>query len=167
MSEHANTSTLREVRGTFANSDQMQKAVDRLGMSGFDRAEISMPTDMPGGTLADNSEPVSTEEDARQMRTLGVSTAASVAALAAAGVTVATGGAALPAVAAAVAAGGAVGGADFAMHTASDRSEQQKRDDRAAEGSLLLAVRTPTETKRQQAEQILREAGARSIETVG
>jgi hypothetical protein len=134
----------------------MQDAANRLTLSGFDRAEISMPSTDPGATLEDRSEPVSTDEDARQMRTLGVSTAASVAALAAAGVTVATGGAALPAIAAAVAAGGAVGGADFALHQSSDTSEQQKRDERAAQGKLLLTVRTATDGKHQRAEQVLR-----------
>lgn len=167
MSEHANTSTLREVRGTFANSDQMQDAVGRLGMSGFDRADISMPSALPGANLADRSEPASTSEDAQQLRTLESSTAAAVAALAAAGATVATGGAAAPAIAAAVLAGGAAGGATYAARESSNTSEQQKRDERAAHGNLILAVRTPTEAKREQAEQILRAAGATAVETIG
>jgi hypothetical protein len=166
MSEPSEIPVLREVRAKFASSDQMQEAVGQLNMSGFDRAEISLPATGEGAPLSEQSEPASTDEDAQQMRTLGVSTAASVAALAAAGITVATGGAALPAVAAAVAAGGAVGGADFAVHHASDKAEQQDRNARAAQGELLLVVRTSTDAKRSQAESILRSAGATSVETV-
>lgn len=167
MSEHADASTLHEVRGTFARSDQMQDAVGRLNLSGFDRAEISMPATLPGATLGDRSEPVSTNEDAHNLRILGSSTAASVAALAAAGVTIATGGAAIPALAAAALAGGAAGGGVLAAHGSADNAEQDKRDARAADGSLILAVRTSTQAKRQQAEQILHEAGATSVETIG
>jgi hypothetical protein len=102
MSDHAGgTSELREVRATFANPDQMQNAVSKLSMSGFDRAEMSLPTENvasgQGGSLGEASKPASTEEDARQARILGSSTAGSAAALAAAGITIATGGAAAPA----------------------------------------------------------------------
>lgn len=160
---------LREVRAAFASPDQMQDAVSRLSVSGFDRADLSLPS--PG--LTDGTEtpeagtkPASTESDARQARTLGASTAGAAAALAAAGVTVATGGAAAPAVAAAVVAGGAAGGSVFAVHGAADLMEQKDRDDRAASGDLVLAVRTPTEAKRTEAEAILRAAGATSIKAV-
>ena len=167
MSGHANTSTLREVRGKFANSDQMQSAVDRLGVSGFDRAEISMPSTMPGAKLADQSESASTREDAQQLRTLESSTAAAVSALAAAGATVATGGAAAVAGVAAAVAGGAVGAVTHLGRDSANTEEQQERDKRSAEGSLILAVRTPTDAKREQAEQILRAAGATEIEVIG
>ncbi|HEX2940796.1 MAG TPA: hypothetical protein VHO91_07090, partial [Rhodopila sp.] len=102
MSGHADVSTLREVRATFANSEQLNDAVGRLGVSGFDRADISLPSTMADAALDERSQAASTDVDAQQMRTLGASTAATVAALAAAGVTVATGGAAAPVVAAAV-----------------------------------------------------------------
>ena len=96
---------LREVRATFASADEMQKAVSELSISGFDRADISLPSPAlvaGADTPESGTKPASTGEDAQQMRTLGASTAASVAALAAAGVTIATGGAAAPAIAAAV-----------------------------------------------------------------
>lgn len=161
--------TLREVRATFATSDQMQDAVTKLSMSGFDRADLSLPS--PGliaGTETPESgtKAVSTDEDARQGRTLGASTAASAAALAAAGITVATGGAAALAVAAAVAVGGAAGGAVFAGTHVADVVEQKDRDTRASTGHLVLAVRTPTEAKRSEAEALLRAAGATDIEFV-
>ncbi len=163
-------SALKEVRATFASADQMQDAVSKLSLSGFDRADLSLPS--PGlvegtETTEAGSKPVSTDSDAQQARTLGASTAATVAALAAAGVTVATGGAALPAVAAAVAAGGAAGGSVFAISGAADKSEQTTRDARAESGDLVLAVRTATEAKRQDAESILRAAGATTVEVIG
>jgi hypothetical protein len=80
---------------------------------------------------------------------------------------VATGGALAPVAAAAVLAGGAVGGATYAARQSANTSEQEKRDERAAHGALMLAVRTPTEAKREQAEQILRAAGATAVETIG
>jgi hypothetical protein len=170
MSDQAGgIATLQEVRATFASASQMQDAVSRLSLSGFDRADLSLPS--PGllqGTETPESgtKPASTEADARQARTLGASTAAAAAALAAAGVTVATGGAAAPAVAAAVVAGGAAGGSVFAVHGAADRGEQNDRDTRAATGDLVLAVRATTEAKRSEAEAILNAAGATDIETI-
>jgi hypothetical protein len=159
----------REIRATFARSDQMQDAVTRLSLSGFDRADLSLPS--PGlieGTETPDSgtRPASTEPDARQARTLGASTAAAAAALAAAGITVATGGAAAPAVAAAVLAGGAAGGSVFAVHGTADKIEQAERDERAASGDLVLAVRAATEAKAAEADAILRSAGATEIESV-
>jgi hypothetical protein len=163
------TAALREVRGTFASADQMQHAVSELSLSGFDRADISLPSpELLEGTETPESgtKPASTEADARQARTLGASTAAAAAALAAAGVTIATGGAAAPAVAAAVVAGGAAGGSVFAVHEAADHMEQDDRDVRAASGDLVLAVRATTDAKRIEAEAIMRAAGATAIKAV-
>ncbi len=162
--------TLRQVQGTFANSEQMQSAVSKLSFSGFDRADVSLPSRelLEGGETPEaGSKPASTEADARQARTLGASTAAAGAALAAAGITVATGGAAAPAIAAAALAGGAAGGSVFAIHGTADQIEQTDRDEKAAHGDLVLAVRVTTEAKQSAAEAILREAGATDIETVG
>jgi hypothetical protein len=159
-------SELRQVRATFADADHMQSAVSKLSISGFDRAEISLPSP-PGESNALTAEPrpATTAQDARQFRTLGASTAGAAAALAAAGVTIATGGAAAPAVAAAVFAGGAAGGATFAVHGAANKAEQQDRDARAEAGALLLTVRAKSAAKQSEAEAILRAAGATSIET--
>jgi hypothetical protein len=126
-----------ELLATFTNSEQMQEAVSVLSMSGFNRADLSLPS--PGlldgtETPEEGTRPASTEADARQARTLGASTAASAAAIAAAGITVATGGAAIPVIAAAVLAGGAAGGAVFAGHGIADHMEQDDRDDRALHG---------------------------------
>jgi hypothetical protein len=160
---------LWQVRATFVRADQMQDAVSKLSISGFDRADLSLPSpDLIDGTATPEagSKPASTKADARQARTLGASTAAAAAAMAAVGITVATGGAAAPALAAAVVAGGAAGGSVFAVHGAADHAEQVDRDDRAASGNLVLAVRAVTEMKRAEAETIMRAAGATDIETI-
>nr|WP_294518860.1 hypothetical protein [uncultured Rhodopila sp.] len=157
---------LGQVRATFADADRMQDAVGKLSVSGFDRADISLPSATGASNpLAAGSRPAATEEDARQSRTLGASLAGTAAALAAAGVTIASGGAAVPAVAAAVAAGGAAGGATFAVHGAANKAEQQDRDARAQAGDLVLIVQAKTPEKQSAAEVILRAAGATDIET--
>ncbi len=158
MNETTSSGGFREVRGTFTHPDAMQDAVGRLSVSGFDRADLTLPTDT-------DQPAVDTEQDAQQMRTLAASTAASVTALAAAGVTVATGGAAAPAAAAAVAAGGVAGGATYAAEASANDAEQESRTERAREGNLVLAVRTPTAQKQAQAADILRAAGAEHVET--
>nr|WP_294508050.1 hypothetical protein [uncultured Rhodopila sp.] len=156
----------RQIRARFADADLMQDAVGKLSVSGFDRADISLPSATGASNpLAAESRPASTEEDARQSRTLGASLAGTAAALAAAGVTIASGGAAAPAVAAAVAAGGAAGGSTFAVHAAANKAEQQDRDARAADGDLILTVRAKTPEKQSAAEAILRAAGATTVET--
>jgi hypothetical protein len=160
---------LHEVRGWFANSEQMQAAIQRLSASGFDRADLAVPETGPparrstpeSGALA-----ADTEGDAQQARTLHTSTAAAIAALAGAGITVATGGAAAPAVAVALAAGAAVGGATFAVSSAANGQEQAELDTRASLGRLVLSVRAPTATKRSKAETILRDAGATDVQVL-
>lgn len=154
--ETTSAGAFREVRGAFPNSDAMQDAVGRLSVSGFDRADMTLPTETEL-SAAD------TDVDAQQLRTLHASTAGTAAALAAAGVTVATGGAAGPAVAAALAAGGVIGGGAYAAEKSSNNSEQESRDERALDGDLILAVRTPTAAKQAQAADILRAAGANQV----
>ena len=162
------TATQRQVRATFASSDQMQDAIGKLTLSGFDRADLSLPS--PGliqgsETPEAGTKSASTDTDAQQVRTLGASTAATVAAIAAAGIAVATGGAAIPAMAAAVAAGGAAGGSVFAIHGSTDKTEQKDRDDLATSGDLVLAVRVLTDAKQAEVEAIVRAAGATAVET--
>ncbi len=155
------------VRATFADAGQMQDAVGKLSVSGFDRADLSLitPETVRGETTSEaGAKPAYTEEDSRQARTLGASMAATVAALAAVGVTVASGGAAAPAIAAAVAAGGAAGGSAFALGRSAGKSEQHDRDDRAASGYLVLAVHAITAAKKSEAAAILKAAGATNVE---
>jgi hypothetical protein len=148
----------------------MQAAVAELELSGFDRADLSLPEATPSvaqDTPEASAKPVDTEEDARQARTLHTSGAASLAGMAAAGVVIATGGAAAPAVVAAVAGAGLAGGLAYGLSSAANRDEQSDREQRAAAGALILAVRTPSAAKITEAEAILRKCGGTSIETTG
>ena len=165
----AEVSRLREIRARFDDPERMQDAVNRLSLSGFDRADLSLPSH--GHSLDETppetaSKPASTEADARQARTLGSSTAAAAAALAAAGVTIATGGAAAPAVAAALVAGGAAGGVTLAATGAAASAEQQEREDLAESDSSVLSVRISNAAKQHEAMTVLRAAGATSVETL-
>jgi len=158
--------TLHEVRATFADPDLLEDAVGRLEMSGFDRADLSLPEMLPPAeheTPESGAKPVADDRDARQLRTLHTSGAAAAAGMAAAGVVIATGGAAAPAVAAAVLGGGLAGGAAFALSSASNASEQEDREVKAATGTLVLSVRAPTEERRAEAESILRASGATDL----
>src|SRR6185437_12427280 len=158
--------SLHEVRARFANAGAMDKAVAALEMSGFDRADLSLPAPMP--SVAENTpeagaRPVDTEEDARQARTLHTSAAASLAGMAAAGVVIATGGAAAPAVVAAAAGAGLAGSAAYGLSSAANRGEQVDRVQRAASNELILSVRAANAAKREQATAILREAGGSEV----
>lgn len=143
----------------------MQDVIERLMVSGFDRAELSLPNSpSPSGSPAPDSgaRPADTEEDARQARTPHTSGAAAAASLAAAGIAIGTGGAAPPA----VAAGAAAGGATYAASTAANDAEQQHRDIDAAQGMLILSVRAPAPAKLSQADAIMHGASATRIESV-
>jgi hypothetical protein len=158
--------SLHEVRARFHDADAMDRAVANLEMSGFDRADLSLPEAMPPraeDTPEAGAKSVDTEEDARQARTLHTSAAASLAGMAAAGVVIATGGAAAPAVAAAAAGAGLAGSVAYGLSSAANRDEQVDRNQRAATGDLILSVRAANAAKREQAQAILREAGGTEL----
>lgn len=160
---------LHEVDALFDDSDRMDEAVNRLLVAGFNRADLSVPEPNPPverSTPESSAEPAYTEDDAVAARTLHTSGVASATGMLAAGLVVATGGAALAAFAAALGAAALAGGATFAVTKVGDAQEQNTRDVRAAEGRLLLAVRTPDAAQRVQAETILRDCGAIDIRTI-
>jgi len=156
--------TLHEVRATFSNPEAMQDAVTRLEMSGFDRADLSLPDTAAHSDTDMAARPVDTEEDARQARTLHTSGAAAAVGMAAAGIVIATGGAAAPAVAAAVLGGGLAGGAAYGISSVANQGEQVDRERQAATGTLVLSVRAPNAERRAEALSILRAAGGTEME---
>lgn len=175
MPEHTGTagppiSALHEVRGRFDSSDHMQEAAGKLELSGFNRADLSLPephAPTARSTPESGAEPVDTDLDAQQARTMHASTAASIAAVAAAGLTIGTGGAAAPAIAAALAAGSAFGAGTFFISRSASSSEQQQRDERAEAGELILSVHTASPEKRAEAERILHDCGALDVQIMG
>ena len=158
-----------EVQGIFPSDAALQDAVGRLTRAGFDRAALSLPVASPARGDATPNEGAAnpdTEDDARQLRTLGSSTAAVVGAAIGAGLTVATGGAALPALAAAAGLGLASGGGVFAAATAASEGQSEERNEAAASGQLVLAVNLRDVNEASKAEAAMREAGASRVETV-
>lgn len=147
-----------QVCGEFSGGAKLDEAMSRLEGSAFQRADLS--TQRPGEPHQDN---VMREDDVRNLRTLGTSTAAAMA-MAAAGIVVATGGAALPAVAAAVAAGGAAGVAGTVIGQVATPGGQDSAH-QAADGSggVVLMVHAASPEKQAKAEEILRDCGATRI----
>jgi len=71
--------TLHELRATFRDPDAMERVVERLEVSGFDRADLSLPevaAPVEHATPESGAKPADTEADARQARTLHTSGAA-------------------------------------------------------------------------------------------
>jgi hypothetical protein len=160
---------LHEVRARFRDPDAMERAIGQLGISGFDRADLSLPEVPPRlarATPEYGARAPSDEADARQARTLHTSGAAAAAGMAAAGVVIATGGAAAPAVAAALVGGGLAGGAAYALSSAANSGEQEDRERKAASGTLILSVHAVSEEKRREAAAILQAAGGTDVEAV-
>ena len=148
------TAGVEEVQGIFPSDAALQDALGRLRMVGFDHADLSLPATSPAVSDATPNQGAAdplTEDDSRQMRTMGTSMAGTIGAFAAAGATVATGGAA----AVVIVAG-----------TAAKDGQEETRNEAAGRGELVLAVHAPTPEKRADAERIMREAGATSVESV-
>lgn len=152
-----------EVQGIFASDAELQAAVDKLTLAGFDRAELSLPATNPrpeDATPNEGAAAVGTETDERQMRTLLSSGAGVAAAMAAAAATIATGGAAGVAIAAAAGGALAAGGATSAAVSAVGGAQKDAREQAAAAGELVLAVRAATPEAAAKAEAALHAAGA-------
>jgi hypothetical protein len=154
------------VVGRFASSDQMQDAIGRLTLLGFDRADLAISEDAvaEGTPTAAEAKTAYTDEDAQQARTLHVSGAATVAALAGAAITIGTGGVAAAAVGVALAAGAAAGGGAFAATTIANEEEQRDRDGKASAGALILTVQIKNAELQAKAKAALRDAGATDIQ---
>ena len=163
------TSDVTEVQATFATDAALQEALALLTQARFDRADLSLPQAAPqaGEATPDQGAALPTSDtDVRQARTLGTSMAGTIGAFAAAGATIATGGAAGVVIAAAAAVGvGAAAGA-HAIGDAAEGAQTETRDDAAAKGELLLSARVTTPERKALAEQLMRQAGGRTVEVV-
>jgi hypothetical protein len=162
--------TIEEVRGRFPSQATLDEAVARLRQEGFDHADLSLPEPVPAAgeaTPERGAAPVTTETDARQMRTLHGGMAGAAGAMAAAGAVVLTGGALAPAAAAAVAAGlGAGAAAEVAENSLGAAADRKDQDRAAAEGRLILAARVTSPELRSKAERAMRAAGASEVAAV-
>ncbi|MCO6417592.1 hypothetical protein JYK14_15690 [Siccirubricoccus sp. KC 17139] len=158
------TPATQQVCGEFHDSKQLDEALSRLEGSAFQRADLSVR--VPGRedrrTESERETPVR-EDDARNLRTLGTSTAAAAVGMAAAGLVVGTGGAALPAVAAAAAAGGAtLAAGEAAGQGAAPGGHAPQHHATDQHGSILM-VHTASAEKAAKAEEVLRACGAARV----
>ena len=154
---------VEEVQGQFPSQVAMQEAVSKLTLAGYDRAELSLPTVGARGADATSNEgadSVTTDTDIRQLRTMGTGMAGYLGAAAAAGITVATGGAAGLALAAAAVVGAGAAATASVGANAADTSNSDELDRLAAEGKLILAVRTTGGPQAEHAMEIMKAAGA-------
>ena len=158
------TPGIYEVSARFHHGTQMEDAVTRLTMAGFDRADLSLPqADAAQATPEGGAEAVTTDTDRRQARTLGTGLAAAAGALAGAGITIATGGAAAVGLAAAAAAGGAAAAASNAVGQGAEGLSEVRHEEAAAQGLLVLTARTKNEGDRDRAMAAMRAAGALDV----
>ncbi|GGC43398.1 hypothetical protein GCM10011504_22260 [Siccirubricoccus deserti] len=153
-----------QVCGEFHDREKLDEALSRLEGSLFQRADLSVR--VPGRederSDSDRETPVR-EDDARNLRQLGVGTASAATAMAAAGVVIATGGAALPAVAAAAAAGGATAAAGEAAGAAAAPGGKAPQHQAADVTGTVLMVHADTSEKQAKAEELLQACGATRI----
>ncbi len=160
---------IEEVQGIFPDDAALQVAIGNLTRLGFDRAQISLPAANPAAADATPeqgaADPV-TEDDQRQMRTLGSSAAAAAGAMLGAGVTVATGGAAGLAIAAAAGLGALSGGAALAAGATVSHAASTARAADAALGQLVLAVSVQGPDSTARARTAMADAGASRVEAV-
>ena len=158
-----------ELQGFFPSDAALNTALEQLADAGFRRGDLSPPKEHPHWGEQPESEAKNglvKDVDSAQLRTLGTGMAGYAGAAAIAGVTIATGGAAALALGAAAAAGvGSAAVASTAGHAA-EASVKVQNDTLAAEGRLVLGVRTSTADIAAQARQIMEAAGANQIEAV-
>jgi hypothetical protein len=162
--------SIEEVHGRFDSEAAVEQVIGQLRSAGFDHADLSLPgTALPAAreTPEGGAAPVTTEDDARQMRTLHGGMAGAIGALVAGGAVAASGGALAPAAAAAVAAGlGGAALAEVAENTLGAAADYNNQKQAAAAGGLVLAARVISPERRGVAEQVMRAAGATEIAVV-
>ncbi len=158
-----------ELQGFFPDHATLMAAFNQLSDAGFSRDDLSPPSEHPHFGEQASAEPTDNTAggtDRAQLRTLGTGMAGYAGAAAVAGATIATGGAAVVAVAAAAAVGAGSAAAAASMGQAAERASHEQMDELAAEGRLVLGVRTANQAAADRATQILRSAGATDVKPV-
>ena len=159
---------VQEVQGRFPTDAALQDALGRLTLLGFDHADFSLPDPNAPDTTPDQGAEAATDDiDKTQLRTMASSMTGASAASLVAGALVATGGVAAGVVAgAAAAAAVSAAAATTGAGVVADQANAAKRDRLGAAGKLILAVRTRTDEKAQQAMEAMRQAGAQDVNPV-
>ncbi len=151
-----------EVLARFRSSEALDHAIMALEAGGFGRGDLGLPEmDAPveRATPEAGSKAADTEVENQQSRVAHSAIGGSVAAMIAATAVAATGGVAAAVAGAALGAGAAAVGLSHLLSHALSHSERATRERLAAEGRLVLAVRTASPEKREHACEVLRQTG--------
>lgn len=151
-----------EVLARFRSTETLDHAILQLEAGGFDRADLGLPEIDPPperATPEAGSKAADTDVDEQQSRIVHAGVGGAIGAMAAATAVAATGGVAAAVAGVALGAGAATAGVAHLLSRALSHSDRQTREQLASEGRLVLAVRTPTPEKREQACQVLRQTG--------
>jgi len=158
------SATAPQVCGEFHDKERLDEAMSRLEGSLFQRADLSLriPGQEDSRPNTTSEEPMR-EDDARNLRQLGVGLGSYAAATAAAGAVIATGGAALPAVAAAAAAAGGAAVVGEGIGQAAAPEGENTAHQAAEIGGAVLMVHADTPEKQAKAEELLQACGATRV----
>ena len=155
------------VWGEFADEAARDAAIARLRQSGAE--EEAATTGAATAEKPASNRQVSPpdehpeEADRRNQRQLGIGTAMAATSMAAAGLVIASGGALLPAVAAAAAAGAGTGAVGSAIATAAAPEVSEEAVAPPVASGPVIGLRLPDPGKREHAEALLRDVGARRV----
>lgn len=151
-----------EVLARFRSAKAMDDAIEQLKVHGFDRGDLGVPeVDPPPerATSEAGSLAADTASGAQQSRVVHVALAGAIAAMIGA-LIAATQRAGIAGIAgAAIGAGIVVGILAELIVRAFDNAAHRRRENTAAQGKLVLSVRTPSPEKREHACEVLRQAG--------
>ncbi len=151
-----------ELLARFRSTEALDQAIVKLEAAGFGRGDLGLPEMDPPperATPEAGSKSADTDLEAQQSRVFLSAVGGAAAAMVAATAVAATGGLAAVAGGVALGAGAAAAGVAHLLSRGLSHSEQLDREQKAAEGKLILAVRTLTPEKRDHAIAILDETG--------
>lgn len=152
-----------EVLARFRSPEELDRAIDKLKASGFDRGNLGLPEINPPAERATpeaGSKPIATQSGAQQKRVFYASILGAIAAMIAAAIVAARGGETIAIAFAAVIAGVVVAVVVHFIGRGFSNAAWRGQERQAASGKLVLAVRTDSAEKRTRATEVLRATGA-------
>ncbi|HJS84339.1 MAG TPA: hypothetical protein VJ779_02650 [Acetobacteraceae bacterium] len=151
-----------ELLARFRSTQALDDAIRALEASGFGRDDLGLPEINPPPERASpeaGSKAADTDVEAQQSRVFHSAVGGSFAAMMGATAVAATGGIAAAVAGVALGTGAAVAGVASLLSSSLSHSEQQTRERKAREGTLVLAVLAKSDERRDRAVAILQEAG--------
>ncbi len=151
-----------ELLARFRSTEALDRAIVALEAAGFERSDLGLPDVSPApenATPDASSKPADTGVEARQSRVFHASTGGSFAAMMGATAVAATGGVAAAVAGAAIGTGAVVAGIASLLSSGLSHAEQETRERKAREGTLILAALAKSDGRRDRAVAVLQEAG--------